>query len=91
MEKSPFTFDKQNPRWVTNAETPSKVYFAAGALFLYSMSLYNRRYFRVNNNLVNMMAFTALSAPSSYVYANFFFNSAGNEAACINNTREMSS
>ena len=89
--KSPFTYDVQNPRWVTNVEAPSKVYAATGLLFLYGMSLYHRRYFRVDNNLINFMAFTAVSAPSAYVYSNFFLNSAENEAATINNNRESSS
>ena len=89
MEKSPYTFDAKNTRWVTShGETPSKVYFAAGALFLVSMSLYNKKYFRVDNNLVNLMAFTGVSAPSAYVYANTWYNSAENEAAAINNARE---
>ena len=91
MEKSPYTFDVKNPRWVNNVETPNKVYFAAGALFVYSLSLYQRKYFRVDNNLVNLLAFTGVSAPCSYVYANFFFNSAENEAAAINNRRESGS
>ena len=88
MEKSPFTYDASNPRWVANAETPGKVFMAAGAIFLLSMRAYNRKYFRVDNNLINMLGFTAVSAPCSYAYANFFLNSAENEAAMINNKRE---
>ena len=90
-EKSPFTYDVQNPRWVTNVEAPSKVYAAAGLLFVYGVSCYHRRYFRVDNNLINFMAFTAVSAPPSYAYANFALNSAENEAATLNNQRESSS
>ena len=90
-DKSPFTFDVANPRWVTNVEAPNKVFAAAGLLFVYGVSAYHRRYFRVDNNLINFMTFTAVSAPASYAYANFFFNSAENEAANINNTRESSS
>ena len=90
-EKSPFTFDAQNPRMVANVQPLNKVYAAAGILFLYSMSAYNRKYFRVDNNLVNFMFFTAVSAPASYSYANFFLNDAENEAATINNNRESSS
>ena len=84
-EKSPFTYDTANPRWVTNVEAPNKVYAAAGLLFVYGVSCYHRRYFRVDNNLINFMAFTAVAAPSSFAYANFFLNSPENEAAAINN------
>ena len=81
MEKNPYTFSDHNRRLVTNCETPSYVYFAAGGIFLLSMQLYNRKYFRVDNNVMNLMGFTAVSAPSAYIYANFFLNSAENEAA----------
>ena len=90
-EKSPFTYDVANPRWVTNVEAPNKVYAVAGLMFVYGMSCYQRRYFRVDGNLINFAAFTAFSAPASYAYANFFLNSAENEAAAINNARESSS
>ena len=88
MEKNPFTFSEHNPRIVTNCETPSKVYFAAGSLFLLSMSLYHKKYFRVDSNVMNLMGFAAVSVPSSYAYANFFLNSAENEAAQKNNSHE---
>ena len=90
-EKSPYTFDVANPRWVTNVENTNKVYAVAGLMFVYGMSCYQRRYFRVDGNLINFMAFTGLAAPTSYAYANFFLNSAENEAAVINNQRESSS
>ena len=61
---------------------------ATGAIFLLSLRAYNRKYFRLDNNLMNMLGFTAISAPCAYTYANFFFNSAENEAALINNQRE---
>ena len=87
-EKNPFTFDSVNTRWVTNTQGPTTVYMAAGAIFLLSLRSYNRRYFRLDNNLMNMIGFTAVSIPCSYTYANFLFNSAENEAALINNQRE---
>ena len=90
-EKSPFTYDVANPRWVTNVEAPSKAYAVAGLLFVYGMSAYHRRYFRVDNNLINFLAFTAVSGPASFGYANFFLNSPENEAATMNNARESSS
>ena len=90
-EKSPFTYDVANPRWVTNVEAPNKVFALAGLLFTFGMYRYNRRYFRVDNNLINFLTFAAVSAPASYGYANFALNSAENEAAAINNSRESSS
>ena len=87
-EKNPFTFDSVNTRFVTNTQAPTTVYMAAGAIFLLSMRSYNRRYFRLDSNLMNLLGFAAISAPCSYTYANFFFNSAENEAALINNQRE---
>ena len=38
---------------------------------------------------MNMVAFTFASAPASYAYANFFFNNAETEAACLNNDKEL--
>ena len=90
-EKSPFTFDVANPRWVTNYETPNLAYGLSAAMFLFSIRCYHRRFFRVDGNLINFMAFTAFSAPASYGYVGFFANSAENEAARINNQREASS
>ena len=89
MEKSPFTFDEKNPRLVKDAATPGLVYSAAGVLFLASVSMYNRRFFRVDQNVANMLAFTVASAPASYSISNFIFNDAETEAACINNAREL--
>ena len=89
MAKNPFTFDSHNPRLVTGVETPSNVLPVAGAIFTASVLMYNKRFFRVDKNLVNLLAFTAASAPASYVYANFFLNTAVNEAGQINNAREL--
>ena len=87
-EKSPYTFDSKNSRWVTNAEAPTTVYMATGLIFALSMRAYTRKYFRVDNNLMNLLGFTAISAPCSFVYANTMLNSAENEAALMNNKRE---
>ena len=84
-EKSPYTFDVANPRWVTNYEKPNLAYAVSAAMFLYGMRCYHRRYFRVDGNIINLMAFAALSAPASYGYGGLFLNSGENEAAAINN------
>mmetsp|Transcript_29939 Transcript_29939/g.39800 ORF Transcript_29939/g.39800 Transcript_29939/m.39800 type:complete len:92 (+) Transcript_29939:18-293(+) len=88
MEKCPFTFDSKNPRLVKDAATPGAVYTAAGVLFLASISLYNKRFFRIDQNAANMVAFTLASAPASFAYANYFLNDAETEAAVLNNSRE---
>ena len=64
---------------------------AAAGLWGYSVMRYNHRYFRVNGNAAYMAVFAALSAPASYAYANFVFGSAIDEAAALNNARELSS
>ena len=89
MDPCPYKFDSKNPRLVSDAQRPGMVYAAAGALFLYSVSWYNKRFFRIDQNAMNMVAFTIASIPASYSYANYFFNSAETEAACINNAREQ--
>ena len=90
MNTNPYKFDAQNPRWVINAERPSTVATATGAIFLASTYLYSRRYFRCDKNLVNMLAFSAAAAPASYAYASFIFSSAVIEAGIINNQKEAS-
>jgi hypothetical protein len=90
MNTNPYKFDAKNPRFVTNAERPSTVGLATGALFLASTYFYSRRYFRCDKNLVNMLAFSAASLPASYSYASFIFSSAQIEAAIINNQNELS-
>ena len=76
MEKNPYTFDSKNSRFVVNCERPSTVVTATGLLFTGSVYFYSRRFFRVDKNLVNLLAFSAASVPASYSYANFFFSSA---------------
>ena len=88
MEKNPFTFDAKNPRLVKDAQTPGYVYTAAGVLFLASVSFYNKRFFRIDQNAMNLVAFTLAAGPAAYSYANFALNDANTEAAVINNARE---
>jgi hypothetical protein len=47
MEK-PYTFDPTNPRLVVNVQRPSNLYAAAGAIFLTSLYVYNRRIYRLD-------------------------------------------
>ena len=88
MEPNPYTFDKDNSRIVTNADKSPYVALAAGAIFLMSMRSYNRRFFRKDGNLLNLMGFTALSAPAAYVYGDTMFGSAATDAAIKNNQNE---
>ena len=90
MEKNPYQFDAKNPRLVMNAERSMNVYYGAAALFLCSVHLYNRKFFRVDGNFINMLMFTGVSAPASYGYANFFLGSELTEAAILNNEKEGS-
>lgn len=88
MEKNPFTFSETNKRMVVNNERSSTVYYAAGAIFLASLSFYNRRFFRIDGNVLNMVAFAVASVPASYSYANFALGSVETEAGLINNLQE---
>ena len=85
----PFKFDAKNPRLVVDKQRSSMVYTAAGVIFLGSLAWYNKRYFRIDQNAANLVAFTIASAPASFAYGNFFFSDAETEAACINNDREL--
>ena len=89
MDPSPYSFDPKNPRLVMDKQRPSLIYTAAGVIFMGSLAWYNKRYFRVDQNAANMVAFTIASVPASFAYANFFVNDAETEAACINNDREL--
>ena len=69
-------------------EQPSKVMWGTAAIFGLSMRLYTRRFFRVDNNFLNLMVFAVASGPAAYSYANYFLSSAEVDAAAINNKRE---
>ena len=88
MDASPYKFDSKNSRLVVNKEQPTLVFAATGALFLFSLSWYNRRFFRIDQNAMNMAAFTVASMPASYSISNFFLNDAETEAALMNNAKE---
>ena len=85
---NPFKFDENNKRIVTNADRPNTVLYASAAIFLFSMHVYNRKMFRKNGNVLNLVAFTALSVPVSYTYACTLMWPAHFEAALINNENE---
>mmetsp|Transcript_24229 Transcript_24229/g.33025 ORF Transcript_24229/g.33025 Transcript_24229/m.33025 type:complete len:91 (+) Transcript_24229:20-292(+) len=88
MEKNPFQFDARNPRLVLNVDRSMNVYYGAAALFVGALHMYNRKFFRVDGNFVNMLMFTGLAAPASYGYSNFFLGSELTEAALLNNEKE---
>jgi hypothetical protein len=88
MEEKPYKFESANPRVVTNITKPTTIYTAAGAIFLSSIYLYNRRIFRIDQNAVNFLLFTGASALASYSYANYFLSSPIIEAGLKNNEKE---
>ena len=88
LEKNPFKFSAENPRVVNEASRPNTVVYGAAAIFLFSLHLYNRRFFRKDGNALNFLGFAAASVPASWAYSNFIFSSAEIEAAIINNERE---
>ena len=90
MAESPFKFENPNkPRLVSNvAMDYNRLYGMTGVLWGVSVGLYMKNLFRVNNNAVYLMAFTAASIPASYGYVKFFFSSELEEAAYLNNKAE---
>ena len=90
MDIKPYKFDSGNPRIVSNVHNKTNtVYGVAAALFVGSLYLYNRKIFRIDQNSLNFLMFTAGSAFASYQYANFIVNSPTDEAALKNNQREQ--
>jgi hypothetical protein len=70
-------------------ERPTNVYYAAGALFLFSLRAYQRRIYRVDHSAVNFLLFTGASAWASYQWSAFFLSSGNIEAALKNNEKEL--
>ena len=58
---------------------------ASAAIFLYAMRAYTRRFYRIDGNILNLTAFTALSVPASYAYGNAFVGAPETDAAIKNN------
>ena len=88
--ENPYSYSPDNHRRVTNVTGNQKVFFGTGALYLFSLYAYNRRYLRVGGDGVAAAAFAAFSLPAAYSYARFFMDSAENEAAVMNNAQEGS-
>jgi hypothetical protein len=88
MQTNPFKFDSNNPRLVANAERSQNVILGTAVIFLASLQFYNRRFFRKDGNLLNMLAFTAASVPAAYSYSSFAFSTPETEAALLNNQNE---
>ena len=89
MEPCPYTFDEKNPRLVVNCERDSRLMPAAGAIFLTSVYMFNKKRFRVDQNAINLLGFTAGAVPASMVYANLLFGDSKVEAGLLNNDKEM--
>ena len=89
MEPCPYTFDEKNPRLVVKCERDYKLVPTAGAIFLSSVYMFNRKRFRVDQNFVNLMGFTAGAASASWVYANVLLGDSVVEAGLLNNDKEM--
>ena len=86
--ENPYKFDAQHPRVVTNVQKSNTVYMATGFIYAASLYMYSRRFLRVDGNGVAAGAFAAVSLPAAYAYSRFFFSSAQDEAALMNNARE---
>ena len=86
--ENPYTFSATNHRQVTNVKPPHNVFLGTGALYVFSLYAYNRRFLRVGGDGVAAAAFAAFSLPAAYSYARFFLDSAENEAATLNNAKE---
>ena len=86
--ETPYKYDPQNPRVVSNMPKNYNVHMATGFIYAMSLYMYGRRYLRVDGNAVAAGAFAAFSLPAAYSYARFFFSDAESEAAHINNARE---
>ena len=89
MEDKPYKFDGANPRIATNVERPNTLWYLTGAIFVGSMYLYNRRTFRMDQNVLNFLGFTGASAFASYQWASTFLSSPVNEAGLLNNAKEL--
>ena len=89
MEDKPYKFNGPNPRIASNVEQHAGLWYLTGAIFVGSLYLYNRRTFRMDQNVVNFIGFTGASAFASYTWASTFLSSPINEAGLINNAKEL--
>jgi hypothetical protein len=89
MDPNPYKFNEANPRLVEGAVRSPAVLYGAGLIWVASVVLYNKRFFRKDSNVLNLLAFSAASLPASHVYSSLVFSSPVQEAAIINNQREL--
>ena len=89
MSENVFQFSKHNPRVVTNMHKKQELIFVStAAIFLYSMSWYSRRRFRVDKDIMKFTFFGLGSALSAYSWSEFLLSSSDIEAARRNNESE---
>jgi hypothetical protein len=89
MEDKPYKFEGPNPRIASNVEQHGGLWYLTGAIFVGSLYLYNRRTFRMDQNVLNFIGFTGASAFASYQWASTFLSSSINEAGLLNNAKEL--
>ena len=89
MDDKPYKFEGPNKRVASNIEEPSSLLYLSGAIFLGSLYLYNKRTFRMDQNVINLVLFSGASAFASYQWASAILSSPVIEAGLINNKREL--
>ena len=89
MEDKPYKFEGANPRVASNIERPQTMWYLTGAIFVGSLYLYNRRTFRMDQNVLNFLGFTVASTFASYQWASTILSSPIIEAGLINNAKEL--
>ena len=87
MEEKPYKFeDPENRRRASNiTERPNTITPVAGAIFLASLYLYQRKIFRIDRNAINLLLFTGASSLPSYSYASYIMSTPIIEAGLLNN------
>ena len=59
-----------------------------GAFYAGSVYMFYRKRFRIDNNFVNFLGFSAAACPASIVFANTFAGNTEIEAGLLNNEKE---
>jgi hypothetical protein len=80
MDINPYKFENANPRIVSNISVNPYTPLLAGVLFLGSLRGYQRKLFRIDNNVPKLALFTLGSAFASYQWALYFLSSPIEEA-----------
>ena len=89
MQDNPYTFDEKNPRLVKDCKRSDYLLPAAGLIFAKSVHMFYKKRFRVDQNAVNFLGFTAGAVPASFVFASTVFGDSEVEAGLLNNEREL--